>query len=200
MDDIIKFLTGAGLLTWLIKSIFNNLLSKDIENFKNELRRESEKELKETQHKLDIITKEHEAKMTSLYSKRLDIIAELYRLLIEFLEHARAFASPFEFGEDSSKDEKLEVLSKSAKSFYQFFLVNKIYLSEGASGTINTLWEKVFSSTNEFNFWRTSDNPEDAKDKIKAWREASNTMTKEVPPLLELVEKEFRFYLGVCRS
>jgi hypothetical protein len=75
-EEILKFLGGSTILlaavAWVIKTLSKQLLSKDIERFKSEL-------------KLETIT--HQVRFTKLHEQQAEIIRSLYSKIVE-LDHA----------------------------------------------------------------------------------------------------------------
>ena len=99
IENIIAFLGGStiliGAVAWLAKTIVSQGLSKDLAVFKTELQQKSSIEIQ---------------KVSVLHSKRAEVIAELYRLLVEYIGAAESYASPVEYGGEDTKDEKSKKL------------------------------------------------------------------------------------------
>ena len=114
-EEIIKFLGGTTLFLavvgWLIRSLIYHRLSKDIENFKTELQHQS---------KINI------QQVAILHTKRAEVIAELYRLLVEFVGAAESYTSLLEWKDEPNKDDKAETLGDIATEFHKYFIINKI--------------------------------------------------------------------------
>ncbi len=201
--EFLRFITGSSIIiaavAWLVKSIITHFLSKNIDSYKLELKHNNDIALEDTRYNLNLTMKEHEAKMSSLYTKRADVVTELYVLLVKFINNAESFASPFEILGEPDKDKKLTSLSNSNNEFLEFYRSHKIYFSKGICEKIDALWKKAFKANKQYAFWRgcAKDCNENQKEHTEAWINAGKAMKDEIPSLLVLVEDEFRSVLGV---
>jgi len=186
--EIIKFFGGAALFlgaaAWLIRSLVSHRLSKDIENFKTELQHQSKLEIQQ---------------VAVLHTKRAEVIAELYRLLVEFVGSAESYASLVEWKGEPSKDEKAEQLGEIATEFRKYFVVNRIYFTKNTCSAVDELWLESLGPIRKYSFWRVREDRSetDAVKAMEAWETATDTMTIKVPVLLATIEDEFRGLLGV---
>lgn len=122
-------------------------------------------------------------------------MAELYRLLVEFIGAAESYASPLEYSGDKSKDEKSEILGDIATQFRKYFVTNRIYFSKDVCNSVDNLWLESIGPIRKFSVWRSMG--ENSKETTEAWINADETMAKKIPALLEKIEDEFRDLLGV---
>jgi hypothetical protein len=198
-EELIKFFGGSALflaaVSWLIRSLITNRLSKDVEDFKSSLRHQSQLELQEAGHLLRISSLEHEHRVAALHEKRAVVIAKLYELLVEFIGAAESYANPAEFSGEPNKDEKAKILGEKASEFRRYFVTNRIYFPKQICNAIDNLWSEAISPVSKFSFWRKQEGA--ARNVSEAWFEAWDVMSKKVPPLLESIEDEFRSLIGV---
>lgn len=206
VTEIVTALGGTAILVgavaWLTRSIIIHFLSKDVETFKQQLTHQSSLEIERVKHDLRLIAVEHEQRTALLHERRADVIAKLYQLLVEFLDAAESFAAVVEYSGESSKPEKAKTFNKKAFDFHQFFRANRIYFSEATCAAVDELFREVGSSISGFQLWLgISQTQERAMEKMdQAWSNAWDSIQKKVPPLLMIVQNEFRGILGVPTS
>jgi len=115
-------------IAFLARSIVKQVLDKDLENYKTKLSAEAEK-----------ARFEHQVRFSKLHEKRGEVIADLYKKLIEANRAAASFASPAEWAGEPSKKEKALEAGKKIIKFYQYFDERKIYLGKELSKKIESI-------------------------------------------------------------
>jgi len=202
-EELIKYLGSTALLlaaiAWLIRSLITHRLKKDVEDFKAEIQHQSQLSLQEAGHTLRVSSLEHEYRVATLQEKRAEVIAELYRLLVEFVGSAESYANPAEFSGEPSKDEKAEILGNKASEFRMYFVTNRIYFPKSICEAIDNLWSKAVGPITKYSFWRKQEEKTNrgVRQATEAWGEVYDVMSKIIPPLLESIEDEFRTLMGV---
>jgi hypothetical protein len=198
--DVIKILGTAALVViaaaWLTKSIITHILSRKVEVYKSELKRESDKEVERLKSNLQIAALERQIVFSKLHEKRGLVMAECYALL-RTLSHSTfsSSLSPTPPGEPNPKAESVrEKIVQLREHFYKY----RIFFSEEICSVMDEfivlLMETVDSS------YLPSENPEENRE----WKEKSSKrfpeLIKKVQNLQESLEKEFRGLLGVTSS
>lgn len=188
-----------ALIGFLFRSIISQILSKDIENFKNKLQSEADIKLAHTRYDLKCIAIEHEVRFSTLHQKRAEIIAELYGLLSKASAQVKSFVSPMEWTGEPDKNEKYSIAMQSLKDLFSYFDQNRIYLPEYLCNSIDNFIEGLRVPTIKFSFYLGASNyDEEALRKRKeAWIEAWEKVESNVPAARKALEKEFRSILGV---
>lgn len=78
--EVIKFVGGSAVLLaiagWLIRTIIQHFLAKDIEQYKFDIRRQGEIELEKLKAALNIESLTHEITFSKLHNRRADVIDE----------------------------------------------------------------------------------------------------------------------------
>lgn len=205
MDQIITILGGASLLigavAWLMRSIINHFLSKDIENYKIRLKAETDQKIEEFRTSLRMSAFEHEIRFLHLHEKRAEILAELYKRLVDAVSAARIFVAPvnLDLDEEGDKNRHKEAIEKST-SFYNYFDIHRIFLSDELCLKIEGLTNHIRIPIIEHAFFLEHPDFELklGSDKIDIWSKAWNAITeKGVPEARKALENEFRKLLGV---
>ena len=185
IKEILTFVGGGGILlaivAWVVRSIINHYLTKDVEKYRDALKAES-------------------FRFSRLHEKRGEVIAQLYANLDELVKAVYSFVHLAEWAGEPSKDEKRKIAGEALKKFQDHFDKNRIYFSE-------TLCYKIDNFVREFTqpaakyaiYLKMSEDTDGSvrKEKDEAWFSAYNKMEKDVPETKKAIENEFRSLLGV---
>jgi hypothetical protein len=140
---------GSSALTWLAKSVFSQMLSRDLEAFKARLQRESTIEIEGLRGELKRLGFEHETRYAKVYEKRAVVLEELFKRLVRA---NRAFTDRFRTGHlagEPSLDEQTVKAAEAGNEFVDYFSENLLFIDE-------SLREKVVRVNNHFlNLWRS---------------------------------------------
>lgn len=172
-----------GILAWAGKSLASQWFRKDLERHKFDLQKSAI---------------EHQVRFSRLHEKRAEVIAELYRVTIEFVGAAESLTNPMEFSGEPTKKEKSVIFGDKATQFRKYYLENKIYLSEESCVKIDSLWDKAWGASRSYTFWlHQEEDSENMKRTFDAWTKGWDTMSKEIPDMLRQLQLDFRSILGV---
>ena len=189
-----------AVLGWLSKSLVSQLLAKDIEGFKVALQSESEAATQKLRHDLEKATIEHQVRFSKLHEQRAQVIAKLYKLLVEAHWKSSSFVSVIDWEGEPNKQEKYNIAMKSVGDFYQFFEKQRIYLPEELCEDINELIELMRKQAISFGahvrFKDDAMSDEALTKKHIAWSDAWRYFDKEFPLAKAALENEFRSILG----
>ena len=206
LENIIVYLGGTTVFilaaAWLTRSIVKHLLSKDIEGYKQKLSSESAAEAEKLKHALHLVAVVHEKRTSLLHEHRAEVIAELYKLLVPFVISAENLIRRIGFAGEPDKPEQVNILHKHAGEFYRFFSINRIYFSEDTCAKIDQLFKGIWDSSDDLRYWlhTQQQSSREPQSLAKAWDKAGKFIQQELPPLLGVVEKEFRSLLGVIED
>jgi hypothetical protein len=137
---------------------------------------------------------------TLLNEKRAEVVAELYKRLVEFLFAAESFAAIAEYSGEPTKEEKAQILGDKAQRFHEYFHHHRIYFSEKLCDGLQELFRAVTGPTMSFRMWmRLAENSagRSVEKYHESWDAAWKVIRNEVPPLQKKLENEFRNLLGV---
>jgi len=84
-----------GAAAWLIRSLIQHSLFKDLERFRLELTTQHHIALERAKSDLQRLFREHEIRFSHLHEKRAQIIAELHQLTVETNDAAEACIEAF---------------------------------------------------------------------------------------------------------
>jgi hypothetical protein len=135
----------------LIRSLVSHLLSKDVEAFKRDLQSKADGELERLRYSLRLTAAEHENRVALLQSRRAEVIAEVYALMVDFLDAAReAFCSGK--AAPATQDAVWRIGSNLRISFNK----NQIYFSPRVSLKVRDFLDEINVSGMEYSLTRGS--------------------------------------------
>jgi len=183
---LVAFGGNAALLLvlgFLGRSLLSNALDKDLEKFKGQLQ---------------LAATEHEIRFSRLHEKRAEVIAELYKLLVQATWEAESFTSPMEWVGEPDKKEKYITAMNAIVEYFRFFDQHRIYISPNLCNKLEEFAQKLRTPVIQFGVWVRHDYLTDqaAQNKNDAWDTAWDSVKNDVPQLREAVEQEFRMLLG----
>lgn len=184
MDVVQIFLifgvTGTSLLiavAYLIKTLTSHLLNKDVERFKIDLIKESDRE---------------KFQYSILQERRSVIIEKFYKMLVNFEEASRSLMAPFQPSGVPPENERAATAFKKFTEFRNFYLQYRIYFDEATCKTIDRILEVFRSAWVDFEFKEKLSKPENDL-WVKAWK----VISEEIPSLRKELEAVFRKIIGI---
>jgi hypothetical protein len=174
-------------------------LDRELQSHKAALDRASTAEADRLRHELELTAADVVKRTTLLNEKRAQVVAELYKLLIDFVFAAESFAAVAEYSGEPNKDQKAEILGKAASEFYIYFQHHRIYFSAKVCDGIQELFHAVHGPTRTFRMWQqlAKENSLAGEKHHLSWDKAWKAIQDDVPPLRNKIEAEFRALLGV---
>ncbi len=183
------------------RKVINNLLNKDIEKYKTELKYQNENSLEKFKSSLKI----EEIRFSKMHDKQAEVIAKLYAKLAVVLDQSKAYFSLISYEGGLTKDEIAKELAETVTAFMEYFNKHRIYLTETTCQKISGLYEKLYEHIIGFSFARNWAKEKDysrgeaKKEEFKKWVEGFKALKKEgeIENILLDLETDFRHFLGV---
>lgn len=211
-DSLFQFALGAGLITWLIKSIGNQHFKKELELHKYQLSLRSQDyqaeiflKSQDYQAELNKDLKKHELnlklngdKAINLYLKRIDVMSELYEKLSKAEYPLYAITRRVKSFDSTKSLNELEQrlitdFNKNFNDFAEYYEGKKIFFSKEICERLDDLQKEMAKISSDYRMKYKGDNH--IFNKISY--EACKRMDKDIPLILKDIEKEFRELLGV---
>jgi hypothetical protein len=204
METWLKIIFGStlisGLIVWLIKSLGKHFLDKSFSAYNKQLdikadgyRLGLEKSLESHKSNLHLLY----AKASKLHDKRLEILAELYNLLVTMDFRMRELTAPFKEVQKDAEGEENERIRKGADSynkFLEYYSTRKIFLSKNLARDLDHLRDEYLSSYRDYTFAKSVSSVSNLN--IEKFRTAFKTISEDIPLVLGVVEDEFRNIIG----
>lgn len=199
----------VSVIGYLAKKIVEQFLNKDLEKFKNQLSSENEKaklkfekDIESYRADLNLIY----SKQIQLYSKKSEIIEDLYHKLVDL--HDAMLNMTISFRNITGKDkqtieqEELDRVNKSAEKgndFFKYYSTNKIYFELETCSLIEDLQKQFKESHTDYSFRHTFGMPPSEMTYEMA-KKAGDRVRKEIADLMNKLENDFRQTLGVLEK
>lgn len=184
-----------GAAAWLTRSIITHILSRNIETYKAELKRETDKEIERLKSRLQIAAQERQITFNRLHEKRAEIVAEAYTLIHDVRSKAVNLGAEVFHGGLRTPNEKAKEVFDECFEFYNYFQQRRIYFSEEVCGTMDAFVNLIAETSAILR--RPPDNLDhDTKESREAYQKLAILMD-ELPKIQKLIERDFRTLLGV---
>lgn len=208
----INLLRDLGVFTivaYIIQRIIDNSSNRKLEKYKQELdftirgyQLTLDRDLVRYKSDLNL----HLSRQTSLHEKRLTIIDEMYKKLVQLDSTMRAMTGIHVVVEDGEKEQQ-ERVNKAQEAFADYnnyFLFHKLYFNKATSELLESIRKEYFSANWDFfelkrmqSFTGGQLSKEGFKESYTKVQDASKRIREDIPKTLEILEDEFRKLLGV---
>lgn len=173
-------ITGSvlmGAVAYLIKSLTNHFLSKDVEVFKSNLKIESDKS--KLQYEI-------------LQEKRARIIEDLYKKLVDFEEAGKHLMAPMQPIGVPDEIERRRRAGEKYVNFCAYYNQHRIYLNTVTCVMVEKILDVFWSAWNDFQFRKELSTRED-----DLWTKSWKVISEEIPNIRRELESVFRDIIGV---
>ena len=182
------------VLGFISKSLFSQILSKNLESHKLKLDAEVEK----LRANLERTGFEHQVRFESLHTRRAIVIDELYKLIVQLQTDVSSMARPFQQTGEPPQREKYIKANNSGRELIEYFSRKDIYFREDLCIRI----DNFIIGLNEIlvDFVLVIDSLEKGKiqkDSVEHWIKSWDKLTKEIVPIKSEIKQEFRKLLGI---
>lgn len=210
-------LTGALIFlskTWIterLKNAIKHEYDAKLESHKAQLQAQNAIEIEGTKGRLSIETErlksqlnitavEHQVRFAGLHNKRAEVIAEVYRLLVQAYWDTSSFVSPMEIAGEPDKKQKYVTAMNALADFFRYFEKHRIYLPQDSCSNLEEFVREMRSKAIRFGTYiRYQDEglPTHVYElKHEAWQNAWEYFEKEFPSARRALEKDLRDLLG----
>lgn len=184
-EEFIKTLSYFGisattlsiLIAYLIKKITEQQLRKDVERFKIDLIKESDRE---------------KLQYSILQERRSKVIEKFYKMLVNFEEASRALMAPIQPAGVPSESERAEIAGKRYAEFRNFYFQHRIYFDEPTCETVDKILDVFWAAWVDFQLKEKLSTKEN-----DLWTKAWKVISEEIPKLRKELEIVFRKIIGI---
>lgn len=134
----------------------------------------------------------------SVDEKVAEVLNETYQRLFRLYESVSSYVKIIEWSHEASKDGKLEVAEESNREFWDYFLLNRIYVPPRLYEEIRTMAGKLTDIANGFTRVRRREERGLVRDDEEdGWMTAFKSMESEAGPLFKSVVRQIQERLGI---
>lgn len=209
--SILSSASVAGLILWLVRSWISERLKNAIryeydqklESHKTQIRYESERELEHIRAELQIDAERRSIQYSKIFTGIAETVAGTYERLVKAKDAVASYVSLIEWSGEPSKEDKRKVAGEALQDFIDYFKIKKIYLPHETAQKVEEFTFGLRDVTIDFMHGVEKGRDErriQRGEDVDTWQKAYEYMTKEVPPVLNALEEEFRSILGVSQS
>jgi hypothetical protein len=143
LQNLGTFAIASGLLIWAIKTLVSQSLARDIETFKADLKKAHDAEIELLKSDLRIASFRYQTRFARLHETRAEIIAELYKHLVQAEDAIRSLLLRDTGGDlpglaDDKEIEKLQTTTGNRIwELERFFEERRLYFDEELCGMMN---------------------------------------------------------------
>ena len=158
-----------------------------------EAKAEYQRDLERLRSELNALSFEHQTRFVRLHERRVDVIAEMYRLLAIAEVAFQPAIAPARWGENAAQEKILEDRREAAtagNAFEDFFRVNRLWLDDDLSSSLDNLAQHFRKACFLY------DNKDRRPDPEEAWESAWRQVTEDVPKTRAEIEAAMREMLA----
>jgi hypothetical protein len=197
-NDIVKIVTTNAILMAILgfvaKSIFDQFLSRDIENHKTKLQAAHDIELEKLKSDLNKLTFEHQIVFSRLHETRANVIAKLYELLVEAeSKYNGLLIDKYVTKQPDEEGDKIKSAVEKWSELNIYLSHNRIYFDGEVCKKLDQIIQAFTEST--INYLYLDDM--DTTKQENAQRVFLEKVGKEIPEVKRLIESRFRDLLGI---
>jgi len=183
-------------LAWLARTIIIQLISKDLEKFKHDLKAQADMQLAGYVADLQLIAAREQTRFNLLHQQRAQAVAEVYALISRTHRAARAFTNLFEMGGEPTKSELFKELAEVGNKLGDYFDAHRIYFPPEVCAQFDEFYFKIRMATQTMMDGLRSQSAGRHHSGLDPWLAASKVIQTEVPPMKTALEDQFRAILG----
>ncbi|MBI5918379.1 MAG: hypothetical protein HY849_03265 [Nitrosomonadales bacterium] len=179
------------------KSLLEKVIARDTKRFESEIKAQADATVERLKNELQLKTIEHQIRFSRLHEKSAETIAETYSLLRSYLHAVADYVKVLEMAGEKPKAERREAVNTALQEFRSYFVKRQIFLPKETARRVRELDEKLFKSAQHFAMKIEGQETTASSDD---WMKAFSSVNEEIPPVLELLEDEFRELLGQAKG
>ncbi|MBY0270736.1 MAG: hypothetical protein K2X06_12760 [Burkholderiales bacterium] len=182
-----------------MKAAIQNEYSQKLETHKSQLKAQNETDLEHFKAKLQIAASERSIRLTRVFEKTVDIVAGTYERLLAFHDAVGQYTSIVEWSNTPPKEDRRRLVAEKYQDFLSYYRPRKPFLPKRTVKKIDDFRQKLNETAMDF-MWGVEQGGDQRAIKRgqdrDSWMKAHDFMTKEAPPVLELLEDDLRRILG----
>ena len=130
--------------------------------------------------------------------KVAEVLNGVYQRLFRLYESVSSYVKIVEWSHEPPKEEKLKIVSNANQEFWDYFLLNRIYVPPRLYEQIRTMAGKLTDIANGFTEVRRREEIGLVGEEKGGWTKAFKCMENEAGPLFKSLVKQIQERLGIC--
>ena len=208
-DVVITVFTTVGggavilaAVAWLIRTVITDRLARDAEAFKTRLKADADVEIERLKNSLQMTALEHEVRFSKLHERRAEVIAEVYKRLVQLHAEGSLFVSQVGItGMSNENPEQVKwvlAVFQNNQDFIRLIEDNRIYLPARVCDLLAKYAHALSQATSTSLAGANPGPPTPftAQQKTELLRDAYSAIDGDIPEMKRALEIEFRAILG----
>jgi hypothetical protein len=179
------------VLGFLFRSLISQLLTKDIEKFKTQLKADADKSVEQYKSTLQMTALEHQVRFSKLHEKRAQVIADLYERFVTAYSDTDTYHFWLGAAGSQAYEGQAHEAMKSLEQAYKFFEMSRIYLSESLSLELDNFFHATRNLTQDVEALVRKSDPI-VELPSQAEKETLETLRSELPAMRQRLDAEFK--------
>jgi hypothetical protein len=215
--NLVATVGGGGVCVaaaaWLLKTVITDrlrvsseteigrvksTLAPDLRTFEMQFKSNADVEIERLKSALQATALEHQVRFSKLHEKRAEVIADLYKLLVEAEREGLRYAYQHGKVPDDQKGQEPPAVRK-LRDFDNFAELYQIYLPQHVCALLSDLSAKIRAPVVHGLVYGDIEyaTPEIIAEKHEGFRKALSAFAGAIPEARRMLEEEFRTMLGV---
>lgn len=152
----------------------------------------SQRDLVKLKADLDIARIERESQLVAIRSRRAEVIAEFYELLVAAQLESTRLVNILQLSSGPTKEEKWQRATETAQAALEYFHRRRLFFDQETCKMVEEIFDAMRDA--HLNFGMSQDS--EIKDRTRKWVQADDTMKKVVPEALNQLAESFRRAIG----
>jgi hypothetical protein len=140
---------------------------------------------------------EQEGRSRCVDEKVAEVLDETYRRLFRVYESVSSYVKILEWSNELPKEEKLTLASNANHEFWDYFLLNRIFIPPRLYEQIRTMAGKLTDIANGFTSVRRKEERGLVNEEENGWTTAFKSMEDEAGPLFKSLVRQIQERLGI---
>ena len=202
VSTILVSVLGYITREWITERLKNSIRHEyemKLETYRAQLKCDADVALERMRSDLQIAAAERNVRYSRIYEQALESIAETYAKLVEFRNAVGAYVNPMGFKDDPSLEERRKIVGAKGDDFRNYFNSRKLFFPKELADKVTAFSSKMMHLAIRFMYGVEQEDDSGRRGRApdaEAWGEIVETMTDEVPALLEALEADFRRLIG----
>lgn len=201
--EILKVVGGTGafltILYFLLQTLIKHVLSKELVEHEAKVRLETQLEINKVTAQLTQVQNDLHIRLSALHPKRLEVIEDLYRLLVKAEMAMQDLTSSFRRVGSPSDEELWKTAANALDALMLFFVDHRIYFDVATAQKIEACHRAMFDPAITYSVYLPLPvvEPSAIRERAEVLKGAAKSFNEIVPAARAAVEKSFRELLGV---
>jgi hypothetical protein len=178
----------VGAAAWVLRTLFQQGLQRDIEKFKARLQTEHDAAPVTLQTQLQAKLFEYQARFSTFHTKQSEVLGRTYELQFDPYEYVKEFVHPLDVNGTPSQEQVQQIVDEF-NGLTGYYHKNRIYLPENICTNMDSLLQEMKSALQQNIRAIQKELPGTS---LEFWQNSWQTMETKVPPLMKELEQEFR--------